>query len=118
MIFFVNMLMISHIFTVHTSLPTLFQIFPCFSFISVFIIFLFQFYFTITNLLLEIFVFINENHIVVHTTSFTDDGQIWCAMVDPRYNMLTRQISSGSVYSVVLWRQNKNNFCRFLDFGI
>ena len=35
----------------------------------------------------------------------TDEGQIWCTKADPRY-MLTCQILSGSLYSVVLcWRK-------------
>jgi len=34
---------------------------------------------------------------------FTDEGQIWCAIADPRYTF-TCEILSRSVYSVVLWR--------------
>jgi len=38
-------------------------------------------------------------------TPFTDEGQIWCAVADPRYT-LTCQISYRSVYSVALcWRK-------------
>ena len=48
---------------------------------------------------------------LLYRTPLTDEGQIWCAIADPRYT-LTCQILSGSVYSVALcWR--KNNFCRF-----
>ena len=42
-------------------------------------------------------------------TPLTDEGQIWCAIADPRYT-LTCQISSGSVYSVALCWQKKPNF--------
>ena len=35
-------------------------------------------------------------------TPFTDEGQIWCAIADPRYTF-TCEISSRSLYSVVLW---------------
>jgi len=38
------------------------------------------------------------------STPFTDEGQIWCAIADPR-STLMRQISPRSVYSVALWRQ-------------
>ena len=44
---------------------------------------------------------------------FTDEGEIWCAIADPRY-MLTCQISSRSVYSVILWRRKTPIFGRFL----
>ena len=44
----------------------------------------------------------------------TDEGQIWCAIADPR-STLTRQISSRSVYSVA-WRQKKNNLCHSLPY--
>jgi len=38
-------------------------------------------------------------------TPFTNEGQMWCAIADPRYTF-TCQISSGSVYSVALcWRK-------------
>jgi len=40
-------------------------------------------------------------------TPFTDEGQIYCAIADPRC-MFTCEISSSrSVYSVVLWRRKK-----------
>jgi len=54
---------------------------------------------------------------LLYRPSFTSEGQIWCAIVDPRYT-LTCQISSRSVYYVELcWR--KSQFLRvFLDFGI
>jgi len=45
---------------------------------------------------------------------FTDEGQIWCAVADPRYTLIF-QISSRSVYSVVLW-QRKPPFLPF--FGL
>ena len=35
--------------------------------------------------------------------AFTDEGQIWCARVDPQCTF-TCKIASGSVYSVALWR--------------
>jgi len=35
---------------------------------------------------------------------FTDEGQIWCAVADPRCTFKC-EISSRSVYSVVLWRR-------------
>ena len=40
---------------------------------------------------------------------FTDEGQIWCAIADPR-STLTCQISSRSVYSVALWRRKTPQF--------
>ena len=43
---------------------------------------------------------------------FTDEGQIWCAITDPR-STFTCEISSGSVYSVVLWRRKKKQFLPF-----
>ena len=45
-------------------------------------------------------------------TPFTDEGQIWCPIADPRYTF-TCAISSRSVYSVVLWLRKTPNFCRF-----
>ena len=49
---------------------------------------------------------------LLYRPPLTDDGQIWCATAYPRY-ALTRQMSSGSVYSVVLcWRKKK----QFLAF--
>ena len=53
---------------------------------------------------------------LLYRPPFTDEGQIWCAVADPR-STLTWQISSRSVYSVVLWRRNPN-FCHILDFDI
>ena len=50
----------------------------------------------------------------VPTPFYTDEGQIWCPIADPRYTF-TCEISSRSVYSFVLWLRKKNNFCRFLD---
>jgi len=57
-----------------------------------------------------------ENHIfgqiltfvgLLYRSPFTDEGQIWCAIVDPRY-ALTCHISSRSVYSVALcWRKKQ-----------
>jgi len=42
---------------------------------------------------------------LLYRLSFTDEGQIWCAIADPRYT-LTCQILSRSVYSVALcWRK-------------
>jgi len=40
------------------------------------------------------------------STPFTDEGQTWCAIADPR-STLTRQSLSRTVYSVVLWRRKK-----------
>ena len=37
-----------------------------------------------------------------YTAPFTDEGQIWCAIADSRYTF-TCEISSRSVYCVVLW---------------
>jgi len=45
-------------------------------------------------------------------TPFTDEGQTWCAIADPRYT-LTCQISSGSVYSVAVWRRKIPIFAVF-----
>ena len=41
---------------------------------------------------------------LLYRLPFTDVGQIWCAIANPRCT-LTCQISSRSVYSVVLWRR-------------
>ena len=48
----------------------------------------------------------------------TDEGQIWCAigLADPRFTF-TCDISSRSVYSVVLWRRKTPIFA-VLGFGI
>ena len=56
---------------------------------------------------------------LLYRRPFTDEGQIWCA-IDPR-STGTCQISSRSVYSVVLWRRKTPIFAVFavfLDFGI
>ena len=45
-------------------------------------------------------------------TPFIDEGQIWCAVADPRCTF-TCEISSRSVYSVVLWRQKNPIFAVF-----
>jgi len=49
---------------------------------------------------------------LLYRPPFTDEGQIWCAISDPRYT-LTCQISSRSVYSVVLWRRKTALFAVF-----
>ena len=50
---------------------------------------------------------------LIYRPSLTDEGQIWCVTADPRYT-LTRQISSGSVYSVALcWQKNPLIFAVF-----
>ena len=43
---------------------------------------------------------------LLYRPPFTDEGQILCAIADPR-STLTCQISSRSVYSVTLWRQKQ-----------
>ena len=45
-------------------------------------------------------------------TPFTDDGQIWCAIADLRCTF-SCEISSRSVYSVVLWRRKTPIFAVF-----
>ena len=51
-------------------------------------------------------------------TPYTDEGQIWCAIADSR-STLTCQISSRSVYSVVLWQRKTPNFALFgLAFNV
>ena len=52
---------------------------------------------------------------LLYRRPFTDEGQIWCAIADPR-STLTCQISSRPVYSVALWRRKTPNFCHFLRF--
>ena len=42
---------------------------------------------------------------LLYRPPFTDEGQIWCPMADPR-STFTCEISSRSVYSVVLWLRN------------
>ena len=49
---------------------------------------------------------------LLHLPPFTDEGQIWCAIADPRH-MATCQNSSRPVYSVVLWRRKLPNFAVF-----
>ena len=51
---------------------------------------------------------------LLYQPPFTDDGKIWCSIVDPRYT-LTCQNSSRSVYSVALGRR-KPQFLPF--FGL
>ena len=46
---------------------------------------------------------------------FTDEGQMWCAIADPR-STLTCQISFRWIYSVVVWRRKTPNFCDFFGF--
>ena len=50
---------------------------------------------------------------LLYRPPFTDEGQIWCAIADPS-STLTCQISSRSVYSVVLWRR-KPQFLPFFE---
>ena len=60
------------------------------------------------------------NFDILRAPRFTDEGQIWCAIADRR-STFTCEISSRSVFSVVLWRRKTpifGVFCRFLDFGI
>jgi len=49
---------------------------------------------------------------------FTDEGQIWCAIGDPCtvYACLPNFVSIGLFCHPLAAK--KNNFCRFLDFGI
>ena len=49
---------------------------------------------------------------LLYQPPFTDEGQIWCAIADTRCTF-TCQISSRSVYSVVLCWRKPPNFCRF-----
>ena len=46
---------------------------------------------------------------LLYRPSFTDEGQIWCAIADPR-STPTCRISSRSLYSVALWRRKKPQF--------
>jgi len=46
---------------------------------------------------------------------FTDEGQIWCAVADTLCTFPC-DISSRSVYCVVLWRRKTPNFSQFLLF--
>ena len=52
---------------------------------------------------------------LLYRRPFTDEGHIWCAIADPR-STLKCQISSRSVYSVVLWRRKTPNFCHILPY--
>ena len=57
---------------------------------------------------------------LLYRPPFTDKDQVWCARADER-RTFNGEISSRSVYSVVLWRRKTAIFaifCRFLDFGI
>ena len=49
---------------------------------------------------------------LLYRPPFTDKGQIWCAIADPRPTF-TCKISSLSVYSVVLWRRKNATFAVF-----
>ena len=51
---------------------------------------------------------------LLYRPPFGDEGQTWCAVADPR-STLTCQISSRSIYSVILWLR-KAQFLPF--FGI
>jgi len=51
---------------------------------------------------------------LLYRSPCTDEGQIWCALADP-WSEFTCEISSRSVYSVVLWRR-KPQFLPFLPF--
>jgi len=50
---------------------------------------------------------------LLYRPPFTDEGQIWCPITDPRYTF-TCEISSRSVYSVVLWLRETPIFDFFL----
>jgi len=49
---------------------------------------------------------------LLYRLPFTDEGQIWYPIADPRYTF-TCEISSRSVYSVVLWRRKTPIFAVF-----
>ena len=49
---------------------------------------------------------------LLYLTPVTDEGQIWCPIADPRYTF-TCEISSRSVYSVVLWLRTTPIFAVF-----
>jgi len=49
---------------------------------------------------------------LLYQAPYTDEGKIWCAIADPRYTF-TCEISSRSVYSVVLWRWKPPIFAVF-----
>ena len=52
---------------------------------------------------------------LLYRPPFTDEGQIWCDIADPQSTPMC-QISSRSVYSVVLWRRKPPNFCHILPY--
>ena len=52
---------------------------------------------------------------LLYRPPFTDEGQIWFALTDTQYTF-TCEISSRSVYSVVLWRRKPQLFLLF--FGL
>jgi len=52
---------------------------------------------------------------LLYRPPFTDEGQIWCSVADPR-STLTCEISSRSVSSVVLWRRKTPIFAVFAVF--
>jgi len=49
---------------------------------------------------------------LLYRPPFTDEGQIWCPIADPQYTF-TCEISSRSVYSVVLWLRKTPIFAVF-----
>jgi len=49
---------------------------------------------------------------LLYRPPFTDEGQIWCAIADPRCTFAC-EISSRSVYSVVLWWRKTPIFAVF-----
>ena len=46
---------------------------------------------------------------LLYRPSFTNEGEICCAIADPRHT-LTCQVLSRSVYSVAVWRRKTQNF--------
>ena len=50
---------------------------------------------------------------LLYRPTFTNEGQIWCAIADPRCTF-TCEISSRSVYSVVLWWRKTPIFAFFV----
>jgi len=52
---------------------------------------------------------------LMYRLPFTDEGQIWCAIADPR-STLTCQIASRSFYFVVLWWRKTPNFSHILPY--
>ena len=49
---------------------------------------------------------------LLYQAPFTDDSQIWCAIAGSRCTLMC-QVSSGSFYSVALWRRNTPIFAIF-----